>query len=68
MRTKLFFNDSKRRWMTLSFSGKISELSRGITLKTGGDFYFLNCLHSFTPKSKLESHEKICENKDFLVF
>ena len=54
--------------MTLSFSGKVSELSRGTTLKTSGDFYFLNCLHSFTPKSKLESHEKICENKNFLVF
>ena len=54
--------------MTLSFSGKISALSRGITLKTSGDFYFLNCLHSFTPKNKLESHEKTCENKDLLVF
>ena len=25
----------------------------------------MNCLHSFGTKSKLESHEKICEKKDF---
>ena len=24
----------------------------------------MNCLHSFRTKSKLESHKKICENKD----
>ena len=30
-----------------------------------GDFYCLNCLHSFRIKSKLESHKKVCKNKDF---
>ena len=28
-------------------------------------FYCLNWYHSFGTKYKLESHEKICENKDF---
>ena len=30
-----------------------------------GDFYCLNCLHSFRTKSKLKSHEKAYKNKDF---
>ena len=25
----------------------------------------MNCLHSFRTKNKLESHKKLCENKDF---
>ena len=25
----------------------------------------MNCLHSFRTKNKLESHKKVCENKDF---
>ena len=29
---------------------------------------FLNCLHSFRPKNKLESDEKVCDNKDFAIF
>ena len=40
-------------------------LWRGITSKHYGDFYCLNCLHSFRTKNKLEFHKKVCENKDF---
>ena len=32
--------------------------------KHHGDFYCLNCLHSFV-EEKLGSHKKVCENKDF---
>ena len=28
-------------------------------------FFCLNCLHSFVTENKLESHKKVCENKDF---
>ena len=52
--------------MALSCSKKkLSALLRGITLRNSGDFYCLNCLHSFRTKKKLESHKKACENKDF---
>ena len=35
-------------------------------LKYLGDFYCMNCLHSFATKNKLESHKKEkCKNKDF---
>ena len=32
-------------------------------IKNNGDFYCLNCLHSFSTKNKLQSHKKVCENK-----
>ena len=51
--------------MALSCSKKLSALLRGETSKHHGDFYCLNCLHSFTVENKGESHEKVCENKDF---
>ena len=44
---------------------KLSALLRGITSYYQGDFYCLNCLHSFTTENKRESHEKECEHKDF---
>ena len=51
--------------MALSCSKKLSALLRGITSKNCGDFYCLNCLHSFRTKNKLESHKRGCENKNF---
>ena len=42
----------------------LSALLRGITCKQHGDFYCLNCLHSFATENKRESHKKVCENKD----
>ena len=44
---------------------KMSALFRGITSKNNGDFYCLNCLHSFGIKNQLESHKSVFENKDF---
>ena len=43
----------------------LSGLLRGTTSKNNGDSYFLNCLHSFRKKNRLESHKKVCEIKDF---
>ena len=34
-------------------------------IKNNDDFCCLNYLHYFRTKNKLESHKKICENKDF---
>ena len=31
---------------------KISELKREVISKSNGDFYWLNCLHSFTKRNK----------------
>ena len=43
---------------------KSSSFLRRINSKKG-DFYGLNCLHSFRTENKLKSHEKVCKNKDF---
>ena len=55
---------SEGRWHYIAVK-KLSALLRGITSKHYSDFYCLNCLHSFRTKNKLESHKKVCENKDF---
>ena len=51
--------------MALSCSKKRSALLRGITSKHHGDFCCLNCPHSFAIENKRESHNKVCEKKDF---
>ena len=43
----------------------LSGLLRGITSNHCGDFYSLNCFHSYRTKNKLEAHKKICENHDY---
>ena len=45
---------------------KLSILLWEIISKNHGDFYCLNCLHSFRTKNKLEPHKKWkCEHKAF---
>ena len=56
-------NSKKRQWHYLAVK-KLSALLGGITSESNGDFYCLNCLHYFRTKNKLESHKKLCENKD----
>ena len=47
---------------------KLPLLLHGITSKHKGDFCRLNCLHSFTTKNKIKSHETICKNKIIFRF
>ena len=51
--------------MALSCNKNISGLLRGITSNHNGDFYCLNCFHSYTSKRKLKKHERICKDHDF---
>ena len=55
---------SEGRWHYLAVK-KLSALLAGVTSKNNGDFCCWKCLHSFRTKNKLESHKKVCENKDF---
>ena len=59
----LMIIDSKK-WHYLTVK-KLSALFRGITSNHVGDFYCLNCFHSFRTKNKLEKHKNICENHDY---
>ena len=43
----------------------LSGLLTGITSNHKEDFYCLNCFHLNRTKTKLESHKKICENRDY---
>ena len=51
--------------MALSGNKNISGLLRRITSNHNGDFYCLNCFHSYTIKRKLKRHERVCEDHDF---
>ena len=42
-----------------------SRLFRGITANYHGDFYCLNCLHSFRTDNALKRHERLCDNNDY---
>ena len=57
----LMINDETTNWHYLAVK-RISGLLRGITSRHNGDFYYLNCFHSYTTENKLRKHEKICKN------
>ena len=44
-------NKEKEVWHYLAVK-KLSALSKRITSKYNGDFYFLNCVHSFRTENK----------------
>ena len=44
----------------------VKNLSRFLRGNHDGDFYCLNCFHSYRTKNKLEAHKKICENRHIL--
>ena len=60
----LMITDGTTNWHYLAIKN-LSGLLRGITSNHNGDFYCLNCLHSYRTKSKLKKHEKICKYRDF---
>ena len=43
----------------------LSGLLTGTTSNHKEDFYCLNYFHSYRTKNKLETHKKICENRDY---
>ena len=51
--------------MALSYGKKLSPLLKGITSKQEGDFYYLNCFHSYSTKNKLQKHYNVCKNHDY---
>ena len=53
----------KEGWHYLAVK-KLFALLRGITSKHISDSYCFNCLHYFRRENKLNSHNKVCENKD----
>ena len=42
-------------------------LLRGITSNNHGDFYCLNCSHSYRTHNKRKKHERVCNNHDYCL-
>ena len=42
----------------------LKRLCRGITSNHDGDFYCLNCLHSFRTDDRLKEHARLCESHE----
>ena len=57
-------SNNEGKWHYLAVKN-ISGLLRGITSNHNGDFYCLNCFHSYTTKRRLKKHERTCEYHDF---
>ena len=51
--------------MALFSTKNLSGLLRGVTSNHNGDFYCLNCFHSYSTKNNLEAHKKTCKNHDY---
>ena len=43
----------------------ISGLLHKVASTNKGDYYCLNCFHSYRTLNALKNHEKICENHDY---
>ena len=43
----------------------MSALLRGVTSNHNGDFYCLNCFHSYSTEKKPQKHEKVCNDHDY---
>ena len=43
----------------------LSRLLRGITSNHDGDYYCLNCFHSYRTENKLNAHKKVCKNHEY---
>ena len=53
-----------KKWHYLAVRS-LPALLRGITSSNNGDFYFLNCFHSYRTHNKLKKHERVCNNHDY---
>ena len=56
--------DKNNRWHYLAVKS-LPALFRGITASNNGDFYCLNCFHSYRTLNKLKKHERVCNNHDY---
>ena len=53
-------NEKKGHYLAIK---KLSALLIGVTSKHHGNFYCLNCRHSFVTENKLQSHKKSMQKK-----
>ena len=56
--------DDGKNWHYLAVKS-ISALFRGITSNNNGDYYCLNCFHSYCTNNILKKHETLCNKHDY---
>ena len=56
--------DDGNRWHYLAVKS-LPTLLREITSNHHGNFYCLNCYHSYTTHNKVKKHERVCNNHDY---
>ena len=52
------------KWHYLAVKN-LRRLLRGITSNHNGDFYCLNCFHSYSTENRLKKHERVCNDHDY---
>ena len=52
-----------KKWHYLAKN--LPGLLRGITSNQNGEFYCLNCFHSYSTKNKLKRHERVWNDHDY---
>ena len=62
----LMITDDGKRWHYL-VARSLSALLRGISSSNNGDFYCLNCFHSYRTHNKLKMRERVCNNHDYCL-
>ena len=60
----LMITDDGERWHYLAVRS-LSALLRGISSSNNGDFYCLNCFHSYRTLNKLNKYERVCNSHDY---
>ena len=60
----LMITDKNNRWHYLAVKS-LKALFRETISKHHGDFYCLNCFHSYTTHNKFKKHERVCNNHDY---
>ena len=53
-----------KKWHYLTVK-RLSALLKGISSNHVGDFYCLNCFHSYRTKNKLKKLKRVCNNHDY---
>ena len=53
-----------KKWNYLAVKS-LSALLRKVTSNNNGNFYCINCLHSFRTENKLKNYYNLCKNHDY---
>ena len=56
--------DKNNKWHYLAVKS-LTALFRETISNHVGDFYCLNCFHSYHTLNKLKKHERVCNNHDY---